>query len=385
MRGLLLAGFPAMSNPAEYHRGKFPPRILDWERLVPLIGAANAGLARYDGLLTAIPNASVLLSPLTTQEAVLSSRIEGTQATIGEVLEVEAGGQPPGFDESKRGDVEEILNYRLAMNQCVAGLETLPLSQRLVRQAHETLLQGVRGRNKDPGNYRRIENWIGPAGCSKDQSSFIPISPELLPDAMSRWEKYLHEPALDRLVQLAIAHVEFEAIHPFLDGNGRVGRMLIPLFLFEKKLLAGPNFYMSAFFEARREEYYLKLRKVSQTDDWSGWIEFFLQAVVQQAGENERKAREILALYNQVVKRVVDITRSQHAIRVTDFLFRTPIFQGSHFTARSGIPKKPTAHRILALLREHHIVDPLQENRGRVAGIFAFKDLLNIAEGRLIF
>ena len=128
-----------MNGPAKYHLGKFPPPSLDWERLIPLIGAAHAGLARYDGLLTAIPNASVLLSPLTTQEAVLSSRIEGTQATIGEVLEVEVGGEPPGFDEPKRGDVEEILNYRRVMHQCVAGLNELPLSQRLLRQAHQTL------------------------------------------------------------------------------------------------------------------------------------------------------------------------------------------------------------------------------------------------------
>ncbi len=373
-----------MSTPVGYHSGKFPPPTLDWERLIPLIGSANAGLARYDGLLTAIPNASVLMSPLTTQEAVLSSRIEGTQATIGEVLEVEAGGEPPGFDEPKRGDVEEILNYRNAMHECVTGLKELPLSQRLLRQAHATLLQGVRGRNKDPGNYRRIVNWIGIEGCPKDASSFIPISPEMLPDAMSRWERYLHEPALDRLVQLAIAHVEFEALHPFLDGNGRVGRMLIPLFLFEKKLLSSPDFYMSGYFEARRDEYYARLRAVSASDDWTGWSEFFLKAVVQQAAENERKAREILGLYNRVKTRVVDLTRSQHAIRATDFLFKTPIFQGPHFATRSGIPK-PTAQRILTVLRGNKVLETLRESRGRVAAIFAFKDLLNIAEGRRVF
>ncbi len=160
--------------------------------------------------------------------------------------------------------------------------------------------------------------------------------------------------------------------------------MLIPLFLFEKKLLSSPDFYMSAFFELRRDEYYARLRHVSTANDWTGWIEFFLQAIVKQAAENERKVREILALYHSVKTRVVDLTRSQHAIRATDFLFKTPIFQGPHFATRSGIPK-PTAQRMLALLREHKILELLRESRGRVAAIFAFKDLLNIAEGHPVF
>jgi Fic family protein len=160
-----------MSSPVPYHLGKFPPTELIWDRLIPLLGPASAGLARYDGLLSAIPNASVLLSPLTTQEAVLSSRIEGTQATMGEVLEVEAGGDPGNLTEPKRGDVEEILNYRQAMRGCVTALRTLPLSQRLLKDAHSTLLKGVRGQSSDPGNYRRIENWIGPKGCSQNEAS----------------------------------------------------------------------------------------------------------------------------------------------------------------------------------------------------------------------
>lgn len=373
-----------MNNPAEYHFGKFPPPSLDWERLIPLIVAANAGLVRYNHLLAAIPNPSLLLSPLITQEAVLSSRIEGTQATMGEVLEVEAGGEPPGFNGSKRGDVEEILNYRRAMHQCVANLDRLPLSQRLIRQAHATLLQGVRGRNKDPGNYRRTANWIGPEGCTRDNASFVPISPEQLPEAMGRWESYLHDPAADRLVQLAIAHVEFESLHPFLDGNGRVGRMLIPLFLYEKKLLSSPNFYMSAFFEARRDEYYARLRGVSAHNDWTGWVDFFLGAVVEQAAEHERKAEAILALYILLKARIKEITRSRHSARAVDFLFGTPIFQSSHFANRAGIPK-PTAHRLLALLTEYGLLKLLRESRGRTAAIFALRELINIAEGYSVF
>ena len=156
-----------MTNPVYYHLGKFPPAELDWKRLIPLIGKANAGLARYDGLLSAIPNASVLLSPLTTQEAVLSSKIEGTHVTMGEVLELEAGGEPEDVTQPKRDDAEEILNYRIALRSCVDALKERTLSQHLVRQAHYLLMQGVRGKEQTPGSFRTDQNWIGPKGCNR--------------------------------------------------------------------------------------------------------------------------------------------------------------------------------------------------------------------------
>lgn len=197
----------------QYHQGRFPPNAIDWPRLLPLIGPANAAVARYEGVLHGIPNPNVLLSPLTAQEAVLSSSIEGTQATLGEVLEFEAQGEL--FDEStpKKADIREVLNYRAALHEATRLLEELPLSQRLVRQTHHVLMQGVRGRNKDPGEYRRIANWIGPAGCSLEQARFVPVGAEALPEAMNSWERYLHADAPDRLVQLAVLHAEFEAIH----------------------------------------------------------------------------------------------------------------------------------------------------------------------------
>lgn len=209
-------------SPVHYHLGKFPPRNLDWPRLIPLIGPASMGLARYDGLLSAIPNAHILLSPLTTQEAVLSSKIEGTHITIGEVLEIEAGGESESLSQPKRDDAEEVLNYRKAMRACIEEMKIRPLSQQIVRAAHGMLMQGVRGRNKSPGTYRRTQNWIGPKGCTMEQCNFVPISPEQLQGGMDAWERYLQaESELDVLVQLAILHVEFEALHPFEDGNGR--------------------------------------------------------------------------------------------------------------------------------------------------------------------
>jgi len=198
----------------KYHDKRFPPRELDWPRLLPLIGPANAVVARYEGVLHGIPNANVLLSPLSTQEAVLSSKIEGTEATFGEVLEFEASGTTANDDSRKEADIHEVLNYRAALRQGVQLMKSLPLSQRVVKGTHEVLMQGVRGQNKSPGEYRRIANWIGAPGCTIEQARFVPASAERVPDAMPAWENYLHSLAPDLLVQIAILHAEFEAIHP---------------------------------------------------------------------------------------------------------------------------------------------------------------------------
>ncbi len=283
----------------KYHEGGFPPDKLDWDRLVPYIGPANAAVARYDGILSAIPNAAVLLSPLTTQEAVLSSRIEGTQATMGEVLKFEAEEDQGKLSPDKRDDIHEVLNYRRAMRHAEDMLKDLPLCQRIVKEAHRILLDGVRGHGKSPGEYRRVPNWIGPPGCTIEEARFVPISAEKLPDAMGAWEKYLHATAPDRLVQLAVIHAEFEAMHPFLDGNGRLGRMLVPLFLYQAKLIKQPMFYISAYLESHRDEYYNRLLAVSGDNDWSGWCAFFLQVVRIQTEENLAKAQAILDLYNR--------------------------------------------------------------------------------------
>jgi Fic family protein len=368
-----------------YHLGKFPPKDLDWPKLIPLLGPASAGLARYEGLLSAIPNVHVLLSPLITQEAVLSSKIEGTHVTMGEVLEVEAGGQPELFTQSKRDDGEEVLNYRAAMSACVGEMEQRPFSQQILRAAHALLMKGVRGRDKNPGGYRTDQNWIGPHGCTVEEASFVPTPIEHLQTGMDDWETYFSstsEP--DALTQLAILHVEFEALHPFKDGNGRLGRMLLPLFLFQRKLLSSPDFYMSGYMEANREEYQERLRAVSRDDNWTGWCAFFLKGVVQQSAENERKARAILTLYNRLKTEVADLTHSQHSIRAVDFIFQTPIFTAPLFTNYSRIPKA-TAARILGLLRDKQLLIPVREGKGRRAGVYVFRELINIAEGKAVF
>ena len=363
-----------------YHRGKFPPASLDWQALVPLIGPANAALARYDGILHGVPNADVLLAPLTTQEAVLSSRIEGTQATLGEVLEFEAERRPPDESTPKLADIHEVLNYRRALREGTRLLQTLPLSQRLVREIHKVLMSGVRGHNKAPGDYRRIANWIGPLGCAVEDARFVPAGANTLPDAMSGWERYMNADAPDRLVQLAIVHAEFEAIHPFLDGNGRLGRLIVPLFLYSHKLLAGPHFYLSAYLERHRSEYYERLLAISRDGDWTGWCAFFLRGLIAQAEENQSKAQQILALYKDRKDWIAEATHSQHAVRALDWFFANPLFSASHFIAAGGIPK-PTAGRILREVRKMGLLKEIQPSSGQRSAVFCFPSLLNIAEG----
>lgn len=366
-------------KPVRYHTGAFPPKNLDWPRLIPLIGTASAAVARYDGMLQGTPNPRLLLAPLTTQEAVLSSRIEGTQATMGEVLEFEAGGGE-GSSPEKANDIYEVVNYRSAIRGAESMMQTVPLSQRVLLAAHKTLLSGVRGQNKAPGEYRRIPNWIGPVNCKEEDARFIPIGAGELPQAMGEWEKYLHEDPHDRLVQLAIAHAEFESLHPFLDGNGRLGRMLIPLFLWQHRLIHQPMFYLSAYLEQRRDEYYERLLGVSRDGDWTAWCVFFLTAVQSQAQENLAKAQAMLALYDALKPVIVSKTHSQYSIATLDWMFGNPIFSASHFVAKAGIPS-PTAKRILRVLREEGLLRAIREGSGRRAAIYSCPRILNVAEG----
>jgi Fic family protein len=295
-------------------------------------------------------------------------------------LAFEATGDPNDESTPKKADIQEVLNYRKALAEATRLLNELPLSQRLVRRIHEVLMQGVRGRNKAPGEYRRIPNWIGPEGCSIDQSRFIPVGADHLPQAMDAWELYLHEPAPDKLIQLAIAHAEFEAIHPFLDGNGRIGRLLVPVFMVTQGLLSRPNFYLSEFLESHREEYYDRLLAVSRDGDWTGWCEFFLRAIISQAESNQSKALSILKLYQFRKDWIVEVTRSQYAVRALDWMFVRPIFRSSDFAASVDIPG-PTASRILRVVRDQGMLTEIRAASGRRAATFAFNELLDIADG----
>ena len=357
-----------------------PPTGIDVVRLVRQIGEANAALARYDGLLQGMVNPAVMLSPLTNQEAVLSSRIEGTQATIEEVLEHEAGQE---YDARKEADIQEIVNYRRAMVLASEALQERPLSLGLLTALHKELMDSVRGQDKEPGQFRKTQNWIGPYGCTQETATFVPPRPLQLMDHLEAWQTYLSMDDFDPLAQAAIVHGQFEILHPFKDGNGRIGRLLIPLFLTSKGRLSSPMFYLSAYLEAHRPEYYARLAAITREGDWTGWIAFFLRAITEQAGANIERVRAILRLYEDMKLRVRDITRSQHSAQIVDALFDRPIFRISDFAQRAGIPKA-TAHPLLRQLLKAGTLKQLREGSGRRPAILSFPELLNIAEGRQV-
>ncbi|MDI6720595.1 Fic/DOC family N-terminal domain-containing protein [Methanoculleus sp.] len=355
-----------------------PPAGIDWEAHIPQIASANRALSRYDGILQAIPNPRLLLSPLLTQEAVLSSRIEGTQASLEDVLRFEANPKEP-IGDAALADIQEIINYREALEAAVESLKTRRLDLALVCDLHRILLSGSRGMDREPGCIRTIQNFIG-RDAHIEHAIFVPPAPEDVPRALADWEAYLHREEKDVLVQLSVLKAQFELIHPFCDGNGRIGRMLVPLILYEKGLIASPMFYISAYLERNRPVYYERLLALSRDGDWNGWIAFFLHAIEEQAGTNGRKAKAILDLYDEMKRTVPEVTRSQYAIAAIDALFKVPIFIPSEFYEQTGIPKK-TANRLLQQLREQDIITALTEGGGRRATTYVFSRLIAITEG----
>jgi cell filamentation protein, protein adenylyltransferase len=229
------------------------------------------------------------------REAVLSSRIEGTRATLGELLAAEAGAAV----NRSPADLREVANYVVALEYGIKRLKKLPLSLRLVRELHEKLMKGVLDERATPGEFRRSQNWIGPPGCALSDATYVPPPPAEMMKALSAWEEFLHDRALPPLVQIALAHYQFEAIHPFLDGNGRVGRLLITLFLVERAILPTPLLYLSAFFEATRRDYYDGLLGVSQRGEWEGWLAYFLNGVIRQAEDALGRASRINELLDE--------------------------------------------------------------------------------------
>lgn len=355
---------------------------LDYRLLLPLVGQANAALARYDGLLQGIPNPAVMLSPLTTQEAVLSSKIEGTQATVDEVLQQEAGLIQEG---EKYKDIQEISNYRQALYSAREYLKDYPIRLGFVRELHRVLMSSVRGQDKTPGEFRLDQNWIGKHGCTMETASFVPPNPVQLPDFLQAWERYLDSDDVDFLLQTAVVHAQFELLHPFKDGNGRIGRILIPLFLYQKRALSQPMFYLSEYLENNREAYYFHLKGISAEGDWNGWIAFFLKAIVTQAAQNSTRVTAIQALYEEMKLAIQTATHSQYAVHVLDAIFSKPIFRSSDLTAQLlrdfGVHEKTTPG-LLRQMKEAGILRELQASSGRRPATLCFPRLINLAEGR---
>lgn len=363
-----------------------PPHLpledLNWRELLPLVGKANGCLARYDGMLQTLPNSSVLLSPITANEAVLSSKIEGTQATLDEVLEADAGLLTA---EARRGDIEEISNYRSAVNIAEEALADRPLSLALIKEIHQRLMQGVRGRDKEPGRFREDQNWIGRFGDPIDRARFVPPSPLILKQELDSWAAYLGRADEDPLLQTAVAHAQFEILHPFKDGNGRIGRMLIPLILFQRQALSRPMFYMSEYLEANREEYYNRLLAVTEHGDWHGWLIFFLSGLISQAEANLRKVQSIRDLHEDTQRRVLEITHSQYSMASVDTFFRQPIISGTDFANRAGFNNRVTANGMLRQMEAGGVITKVRDGAGRSPAVYALPELINLAEGRRVF
>jgi Fic family protein len=266
------------------------PPVLEWTpRLIGVLSDADRLIGRLAGEGGRLPNPHILMRPFVRREAVLSSKIEGTQATLGELLAAEAGAAVERSPE----DLREVGNYVAALEHGISLLQELPLCVRLVRELHTKLMEGVRGQNATPGIFRTTQNWIGKPGSTLATASYIPPPPGEVEPCLAAWEKFLHESDLPPLVTIALAHYQFEAIHPFLDGNGRVGRLLITLFLIERKILPTPLLYLSAFFEAARRDYYDGLRGVSTSGAWNEWLEYFLLGVARMSEDALSRATRI--------------------------------------------------------------------------------------------
>lgn len=364
-----------------YQPEALPIKDIDLASLITLVGEANAALAHYDGLLQAMVNPRIMLSPLTSQEAVLSSKIEGTQATVEEVLEHEAGEE---YDDEKTFDIQEIINYRHALIMATEEVADRPIRLSLIRSLHRILMDSVRGKDKTPGYFRKTQNWIGRPGCTIEEATFVPPNPMQLIDHLEAFQDYFDSKDFDLLAQTAIIHAQFELLHPFVDGNGRIGRLLIPLFLYSKGRLSSPMFYLSAYLEEHRDEYYDRLRRISEDRDWTGWIAFFLKAIIDQATKNNSRLEQIIKLYDEMKEKVREATHSQHCAQIVDAMFTRPIFRASDFCENSGIPKQ-SAHKILKKLEEEKIIKIVKRGSGRSPNRYAFPELLNVAEGRRVF
>lgn len=348
----------------------------NWQELAPRIGFANRKLAYFDGVLSSIINPTLFLSPLETKEAVLSSKIEGTITTINEVLKFEANIKPESI--RKQQDIQEVLNYRIAMRRAINWIEReMPFNVNLICNIQKELMTGVRGSNKQPGQIRTEQNWIGKQGAPIEQATYIPPEPLGLNDHLNNLINYIDRTDQEVIIQIAILHAQFELLHPFLDGNGRTGRILIPLFLWQKKLIKAPVFYISEYLEANRDSYYGNLSLISQKGEWENWVNFFLQAVATQADQNALKANQVLSLYQQMKTRIADISKSQHVIKILDAMFAFPIMESTNFIKITNLNRQ-TGNRIINRLKDKKILFTLREAAGRMPEILIFKELMNI-------
>lgn len=349
-----------------------PPEVEMTPRLIRAMSEADRLIGQLAGVGRSLPNPHLLMRPFVAQEAVLSSRIEGTQATLGELLAADAG----AVVERSPDDLCEVGNYVAALEHGMARLGTLPLSLRLVRELHEKLMQGVRGEQATPGEFRRSQNWIGPAGCVLNNATFVPPPVDWLMDCLGKWEDFLHERSLPPLIQIGMLHYQFEAIHPFLDGNGRVGRLLTTLFLIERGVLPTPLLYLSAFFEATRGDYYDRLLAVSYQAAWGHWLEYFLNGVARMSADALSRAESINRLLTTWRTKVAG--RSSRTVSIlVDMLAENPFWTINQAAGKLNVAYT-TAQRAIEKLQSLGILEQTDDaRRGRV---YCARQLMSILD-----
>ena len=370
-----------VSQPAGY-RAFIPaplppdPPIQTGEELQVLLSDADRSLGYLDGSIQTLPNPDLFVLMYVRKEAVLSSQIEGTQSSLHDVLEAEA----KIFAPDRPKDVDEVVNYVRAMNLGIELLKELPVSVRVIRKIHETLLQGVRGSDMSPGELRTSQNWIGPAGCALNEASFVPPPHHEVPRNLAELEKFFHSTKLPPLITIGMIHAQFETIHPFLDGNGRVGRLLISFLLNERKILQKPVLYLSYYLKKHRQAYYDHLQSIRDQGDWESWLKFFLRGVKEVSDEASATARNILLLREKHRTAITENLghTAGNGQRVLEHLFERPIISVKDVENLIGTTY-PAANNLVARMVENGI---LREFTGRARNRkFIYRDYVDLFHG----
>lgn len=347
-----------------------PPIALSGELVAKLVDA-NKKLAALDGLSARIPNMDLFVSMYVRKEALLSSQIEGTQCTLDDILN-------PLMEENTNRNVSDVVNYIKATEFALNRLHSLPLCNRLIKETHAVLMEGVRGQEKSPGEFRYSQNWIGGQGSTIRNARYIPPNPEDMQTAMSDLEKYMNgDDSLDPLIQAALIHYQFETTHPFLDGNGRVGRLLITLFLMEKGILSRPALYISYFLKMNRIEYYDRMTQVRKTGDYEQWVMFFLQALSDSAGDAIQTIDALTALHNQSVAKLGAFSKRQQTnlLKLFAYIETNPIIDIQKTAAALGLSYN-TVSKMVTILVDEGILR--QTDKAGKARIYAYADYLDI-------
>ncbi|GET46070.1 Fic family protein [Capnocytophaga felis] len=364
-----------LDNAVKYHYECFPPEKVNYEIFINEYSKAIEALSRFDQMLKNLHNNEILLAPLRNQEALMSSRIEGTISTMDEILQYEADNDKKDNSNAKADVIETILYQRALKNSQKALEDGYEISLSFLKQMHQQLLYLGRGANKSPGEFKTEQNYL--ADRRRKEIQFIPISPEKLVEGLENLFDFINKSKFPPLIKVALMHLEFEALHPFKDGNGRIGRMLIPITLWKEKLLSQPHFYISGFFEENKEEYIDTMRNVSITKKWDEWIKFFLIAVEHQAVENLKIAQSIKDLYEKTKIEFSEILSSKWNMEILDFIFTYPMFRNNKFVSTTNIPNA-TAVLIIKKLLDNNYLILKEEASGRRAALYSFEPLMEL-------